>query len=202
MAGIHWAGKFNGKEESLPKREHPEGYKPFKEIQSINMLSLVMNAVSLGIMAVAGYIAYLRGGVWFRNSVSAFVGMIIALVAMVPHEFLHAIWFKEDSYVYHNLSRGMLFVVGTEDMTKGRFVLMSMCPNIVFGFLPFILYLIFPQYGWLAGLGVLSIGAGVADYYNVINALTQMPKGARTYLSGFHSFWYMPGTQKEEPDGN
>ena len=33
---------------------------------------------------------------------------------------------------------------------------------------------------------------GIGDYYNVINALIQMPKGARTYLYGFHSYWYLP----------
>ena len=30
---IRWAGKFDGNEESLPKREHPEGYVPFKDRQ-------------------------------------------------------------------------------------------------------------------------------------------------------------------------
>ena len=33
---------------------------------------------------------------------------------------------------------------------------------------------------------------GIGDYYNIINALIQMPKGAKTYLYGFHSYWYLP----------
>ena len=33
---------------------------------------------------------------------------------------------------------------------------------------------------------------GCADYYNVKNALRQMPKGARCYLYKFNSYWYMP----------
>ena len=33
---------------------------------------------------------------------------------------------------------------------------------------------------------------GFGDYMNVFNALTQMPRGARTYLYGFHSYWYQP----------
>ena len=33
---------------------------------------------------------------------------------------------------------------------------------------------------------------GAADYLNVINALTQMPKGSLTYLYGMHSYWYIP----------
>ncbi|MCC8191707.1 MAG: hypothetical protein LIO41_01495 [Ruminococcus sp.] len=39
-------------------------------------------------------------------------------------------------------------------------------------------------------LGVISIGMGFGDYYNVFNALTQMPKGS-TYLYGLNSWWYV-----------
>ena len=86
----------------------------------------------------------------------------------------------------------MLFVVGPETMSKGRFVFMSMLPNLVFGIIPYTLGMIFPQYGWLLGLGILATGMGAGDYYNIFNALTQMPKGARTYLYKFNSYWYMP----------
>lgn len=47
-------------------------------------------------------------------------------------------------------------------------------------------------------VGALALGAGAADYYNVFHAITQMPRGARTYLYGFHSWWYLPGNVKEE----
>ena len=40
--------------------------------------------------------------------------------------------------------------------------------------------------------GVIAIAMGAGDYYNVFNALTQMPKGARTYLYQMNSYWYMP----------
>lgn len=86
----------------------------------------------------------------------------------------------------------MLFVAGPEDMTKTRFIMMSLAPNIVFGFIPFILFLIFPKAIILGVFGAISIGCGAADYLNVINALTQMPKGALTYLYGTHSYWYIP----------
>ena len=65
-------------------------------------------------------------------------------------------------------------------------------PNLVFGIIPYTLGMIFPQYGWLLGLGILAAGMGAGDYYNIFNALTQMPKGARTYLYKFNSYWYMP----------
>ena len=45
---------------------------------------------------------------------------------------------------------------------------------------------------FLGTLGALCLGMGAGDYYNVFNALTQMPRGARTYLYQFNSYWYMP----------
>ena len=92
--------------------------------------------------------------------------------------------------MYTNLKQGMMFVVGTEDMSKTRFVMMSLCPNIVFGFIPFIIFLISPNLTILGTLGALAIGMGAGDYYNVFNALVQVPKDAKIYMSGFHSYWY------------
>ena len=70
--------------------------------------------------------------------------------------------------------------------------LASLLPNIVFGVIPFIIGMVYPRWLFLAMLGVCAIGMGAGDYYNVYNALTQMPKGARTYLYQFNSYWYMP----------
>nr|WP_295677970.1 DUF3267 domain-containing protein [uncultured Lachnoclostridium sp.] len=109
-----------------------------------------------------------------------------------PHELLHALCFKEDVYLYTNLKHGMLFVVGPETMSKGRFIFMSLLPNLVFGFIPYIIALIIPSQSTLGVFGALSIAMGAGDYINIFNTITQVPKGARTYLYQFNSFWYMP----------
>lgn len=66
---------------------------------------------------------------------------------------------------------------------------MCMLPNIVFGFIPFILWCFFPSVSFLGFLGALAIGAGGGDYMNVFNCLTQVPNGAKTYMHGMNSFW-------------
>ena len=86
----------------------------------------------------------------------------------------------------------MLFVIGTEDFSKFRFCFMSMLPNLVFGFIPLIIFMINPSLTFLGDLGVFAISCGVGDYLNVINALRQVPKGAKIYNSGMHSYWYKP----------
>nr|MCR5096613.1 DUF3267 domain-containing protein [Erysipelotrichaceae bacterium] len=107
-------------------------------------------------------------------------------------EFLHAICFEGEVYMYENLKKGMLFVTGPGSFSKAGFIFMSMLPNLVFGFIPYIIFLIDPTQTMLGTLGAISIASGAGDYYNVFNALTQMPKGSRTYLRNFRSYWYMP----------
>ena len=194
---LHNAGKYSGDENSLPQREHPEGYVPFKEAEDMKQFSRQMAIISIIAVIIMLVIFYIRLLIYMRhtgfiNLNFAFPGLVIYLVTLIPHEVLHAIWFKEDVYYYHNLKQGMLFVVGTEDMSKWKFVLMSMCPNILFGFIPFILYLIWPNLTVLGFWGAMAIASGVGDYTNVYHCITQVPEGGVTYMSGMHSYWYMP----------
>lgn len=185
---LKWQGKFDGNLESLPRREHMPGAVKFKEFDDIKKMGIVLNVASF-VMIVALLIpVFLRCG--FQESY--FWGFILPVVALIPHEVLHGICFKDEAYIYTNLKNGMLFVVGSENMSRARFIFLSLLPNVVFGFIPFLVGMIFPQIGGFAIFGALSIAMGIGDYYNVYNALTQMPKGAKTYLCGFNSYWYMP----------
>ena len=180
---FHYSGKYNGDEHSLPQREHPTDSVQFKE-PDMKKFAIIMNILSAIITAGLIFVVY------FMSKELSLLGMFLSLVSLVPHEFLHALCFKSDVYMYQNLKQGMLFVVGTEDMSKSRFIFMCLLPNIVFGFIPFILFLIFPNLTVLGSLGALAVGMGAGDYYNVFNALTQVPKDAKIYMSGFHSYWY------------
>ena len=94
--------------------------------------------------------------------------------------------------MYTVLSKGMLFVVGSEDMTKRQFIIMSMLPNLIFGFIPFVLFLINPSFTLLGTLGAFAISFGAGDYINVFNALTQVPKHGLIYLYQHNSYWHIP----------
>lgn len=183
-----YKGKFGGEPSSIPHGEHQPGAVKFKEAEDPKKLAVIANGLALGAMVVTLVLLFWRGGGEAYN----IWGVLAAFVTLFPHEFLHAICFKKEVYLYTYWSKGMLFVTGPETMTKARFVFMSMLPNLVFGFVPFILFLINPGWSFLGTLGAFSIGMGAGDYYNVFNALTQMPKGARTYIYGFNSWWYMP----------
>ena len=183
-----YKGKFDGDVNNIPHGDHKPGAVKFREPEDVKKLGLIANGIATAIVMLALLGVFLRGG--FENF--SIVGIFLSYITLFPHEILHALCFKDEVYLYTNLKNGIMFVTGPEDMTKGRFIFMSLLPNIVFGFVPYILFMINPQWKILGTFGAMCISMGAGDFLNVFNAITQMPKGARTYLHGFSSWWYMP----------
>lgn len=188
---LHYRGKYDLNPDSLPHGAHQPDAVPFREAKDTKTLSLIANVACILIIILLAIPAFIRCKEYF-DPLQLMAGCVASMLVLLPHEFLHAVCFRDDVYLYTNWKQGMLFVVGPETMSKGRFILMSLLPNIVFGFLPYLIGMLFPQRLFFLVLGTLSTGMGAGDYYNVWNALTQMPKGSRTYLYQFHSFWYLP----------
>lgn len=189
---FHYAGKYDGDESKLPSKEHHPGAVPFKEPKDIKKLSLIANIGCILSMVILT-VPFLMIGMRHipDNAVWLFVGGICGGVSLLPHELFHAICYKKDVYLYNDLSHGLLFVVGTEDMSKARFIMMCLCPNIILGLIPYSIFLIVPRLVGLGLFGIICIGMGFGDYVNVYNAARQMPGKAKTYLCGMHSFWYL-----------
>ena len=190
---LHYKGKYNLNPESLPHGEHMPGAFPFQEATDSKQMSIIVHKLSFAIMAVLTVLAIsLRREYIVADTWQILLGCLASPLLYIPHEFLHAVCFKEDVYLYTNFSQGMLFVVGPETMSKKRFIFMSLLPNLVLGVVPYLIGMVYPQLLFLLAFGIISIGAGAGDYYNVYNAFVQMPKGARTYMYQFNSYWYMP----------
>lgn len=190
---LHYRGKYNLDPATLPTCKHQPNAVKFKEVDSTKELAVIANGIAIALMILLSIPVYLKyKGLLFDCFDKMMVGAMLPLLTMFPHELLHALCFKEDVYLYTNFKQGLLFVVGCETMSKHRFIFMSLLPNIVFGFLPYMISFLGIQYLTLAVLGVIAIGMGAGDYYNVFNALIQMPKGARTYLYQMNSYWYIP----------
>ena len=191
---LHYRAKFNGDIDSLPHGEHKPGAVKFKEPENPKKLGIITNGIALGMYFIMLPIfVTINGGISLS---SWLIGCGISLLLAFPHELLHAVCFQEDVYLYTNYKNGMLFVTGPEDMSKVRFAFMLLFPNLVFGIIPFILFLINPNLELLGCVGAFSVPMGAGDYFNCFNALRQIPKGARTYLYGFNSWWYKPLEEK------
>lgn len=186
---FHNAGTYNGNERSLPRRTDVPSAVPFREPQDMRALARIASLISI-VITLGGLLA---AGLRARAVILDLWGCLLYFAALLPHELLHAVCFQKDVYLYSNLKQGMLFVIGTESMSRARFVFMSLLPNAVFGLLPFVLFMLVPRLTALGTLGVLALGSGAGDYLNVYNALTQVPKGGKVFLSGMHSYWYQEG---------
>ena len=188
---LHYKGKYSGNESDLPVREHVENFVPFKEPQDLKSLAVIANAVALGLLVLFAVPPVILGREYFlRGDIGILLGAILPVLTLFPHEFLHALCFRGDVEMYTNLKQGMCFVIGTEDMSKARFVFMSLFPNLIFGILPYVVWLFCPSLLGFGIFGALCTSMGGGDYMNVWNALTQVPKGARICLSGLHSYWH------------
>lgn len=188
-----YRGTYTG-EKDLPQRKHPEGAVAFRELSDMKKMAIVLNLLSLPLFAltIGGFVLraqpYLADGGWGMT-----LGWLTPLLVLFPHELLHAICFYGEVELWTNFKMGLLFVVGTEDMTRTRFLFMSLLPNLVFGWIPYLLFLLRPEWLFLGSMGAINIPMGIGDYYNMYNCMTQVPKGAAVYLSGMHSYWYQPG---------
>lgn len=188
---LHYKGAYNLNPDSLPHGEHQPNAVPFKEAKDTKELGIIANTGCVVLLFVLLAFAFFRCRPYF-SAWQLIAGCITPMLALFPHELLHAVCFREDVYLYTNWKQGMVFVIGPETMTKTRFIFMSLLPNLVLGVIPYCIGMLFPQLLFFAVFGALSAGMGFGDYYNVFNALTQMPRGTRTYLYGFNSFWYIP----------
>lgn len=182
------AGKYDGNPDSLPQKE-VAGAVQFKEFENLKTFAVIMNVAAVFIVILLMYLGWLRSN---ENPPVHIAGVALAMCSMIPHEFLHACCFREEVLMYSNLKQGMMFVIGTEDMSRTRFIVMSLMPNLVFGFIPYLIYMISPELQVLGTFGALCISMGAGDYVNILNCLKQVPKGAKVYMSGIHSFWYHP----------
>ncbi len=190
---LHYKGEYDSNPASLPHGEHVPGAVKFKEAETSKELLITTSILAIAIIIIMTVISVIRLGRFPLNgSIQSILGSFCSVLVLFPHEILHAICFKEDVYLYTNWNQCMMFVVGPETMSKSRFIFMSLLPNIILGIVPYILGMIFPDFTFGLVLGIFAASMGAGDYYNVYNALTQMPKGSRTYLYQFNSYWYMP----------
>ena len=187
---LHYMGTYDRNPESIPAKPHKPNCVKFKEPEDSKKLGRLVNLIAIPILLIF-YIPVLMYDI--KNiEFHSILGGAFWLLGLFPHEILHAICFKEDVYLYTNFRHGMLFVAGPEDMSKSRFIFMSLLPNIVLGFIPYVIFIIHPAWTALGAFAAFNISSGAGDYLNVFNAITQMPKGSRTYLHHFNSYWYIP----------
>lgn len=188
-----YKGTYKGVIDEFDGREEFKNAVKFKEADSTDeLMKIIMWPANILQIILLVVVVRISGDVFTSlKGLLIFLGaFIFSLVLLIPHELLHAICYKNRVYLYTNMRQLMLFIVGEDALSKGGFIFMSLLPNILFGFIPFILFLINTEWLFLGLLGAMCIPAGMGDYYNVYNTLKQVPKRGRVFMKGFNSYWY------------
>lgn len=194
-----WKGKFNGVED-LPIGELSENAVRFEEPESAEELAKETRIFLIPVVIFLLIVIFLRikiNGFFGVRDVINILGIILIPFSILPHEYLHAIFFPKDAEVemWYSIKQRLALVTSTTAITKKRFIFLSLFPNIVFGFLPFIIWIFIPvDMSFISGIlftfGFISLIMGVGDFMNVYNTIKQVPKGAMTQISGFNSYWF------------
>ncbi|EHK2441555.1 DUF3267 domain-containing protein [Clostridium perfringens] len=194
-----WKGKFNGVED-LPIGELPKNAVRFEEPESAEELAKETRRFLIPVVIFLLIVIFLRikiNGFFGVSDVINIFGIILIPFSILPHEYLHSIFFPKDAEVemWYSIKQRLALVTSTTAITKKRFIFLSLFPNIVFGFLPLIIWIFIPSYmsfisGILFTFGFISLIMGVGDFMNIYNTIKQVPKGAMTQISGFNSYWF------------
>lgn len=190
-------GKFTTYD-ALPKGELPENAVIFKEPKTMTGVNLMAILFMMPTLIVMFILAAAFGKFEIFEAYNLH-GLLISLILLVPHEFIHAVFMGRNAevFMYYSLKHMMMFVITLSPMTKARFIVMSFMPAFILGWIPFLVGLLcFPAQSAAGGI-IMTAGfycaiMGGGDYMNMFNAAVQMPKGSLTQLSGMHSYWFMP----------
>ncbi|MBE6145566.1 MAG: DUF3267 domain-containing protein [Firmicutes bacterium] len=188
-----YKGKYNGEIEEFESSKNIVNAIKYKEADTVEEMAKIITLPANIIQLVLLLIVFLIVGFDnFDNTLLLLIlSFFVSLLTMIPHELLHGICYKNNVYLYANLKQLMLFVVGEDHMSKWKFIFMCMLPNIVFGFIPFILFLINTKLVFLGMLGAMCISYGMGDYYNVWNTIMQVPSNGMVFSKGHNSYWYV-----------
>lgn len=182
----------------------PEKAIPFREGDTISAAFLLGAVLSLPIMIpmiIASLIRFFQLDSQWGLNLHFFIAAALTVFSMqlltYVHEFIHAALYPKEAVktIWKDKKHGAYFVYCDAKVSKTRFIILCLAPAVILGILPFFL--------WLAICPILSTVwrfftmiltwamtfMAIGDYANVFNAVRQVPKEAKIFNYGVHSYW-------------
>ncbi|MFA9398525.1 MAG: DUF3267 domain-containing protein [Clostridiaceae bacterium] len=152
MYNIKFMGKYKNESQILTGNL-PKQAIQYNEPSKLTDIFLMGTLISLPMIIILFALVFVKIEIWniqFKNInvpnllMSTITACILSLVLLVIHEFLHAlaypknhikeIWFKPNELA--------AFVYCNGQVSKGKFIWISLCPNIILGFIPYALWIL------------------------------------------------------------
>ena len=126
------------------------------------------------------------------------ISSLISILTLFIHEILHALAFpfKSQKELWIKPNEMAAFIYCNAPVKKAKFIWICLCPNVILGAFPYMLWLIgifdFNETLslYILILSFLNLLGGIGDYYNVYSAIKQVPNNSYVQNYGFHSYWF------------
>jgi len=183
-----------------------DGWKKIKEPKNLCEATLISLPFAFLIGSVTLTIIY-----WLNPSIFAFLNnssnfsftfninlytlllVVVILVFMSFHEFIHAMFipdFMKSNKTFWGINGMVGFVLTTEKLRKGRFIIISLMPYLLLSIvLPFILQAFGFLNGYTAFLCLINATGSCVDFLNVCLIASQVPNGASIINNVFETFY-------------
>lgn len=192
MYNIKFKGKYEDENE-LKKGELPINAIKYDEPDTMNRIFWKGCLISSPMLLVITILLFTRIG--FKLNLTI---IIIEFILLYVHEFIHGFACPKEieKEVWTYFKEGALFVYFKDPVSKLRFIWLSLAPNLILGFIPFILVIlgVFNFNNtlevYIGNISWMMILGGIGDYLNIYNTIKQVPKGAKVMCYGFNSYWF------------
>lgn len=198
MPNIKWIGIKNELSE-YQRGELPENAKKLKMPKTINDMMIQATPFLIFPLVILFLSMYFKTRINRQvviNPIFIFVGLMIGFVALLLHEYLHAIVYPKEAKVYIGIYPKAFAAVALSSypLKRNRFIVMSLLPTIL-GLLPILLFLFTPAdmkelNGSLFGFSVMGLVSPYGDFYNVYQVIRQTPKNCKIQFLEDDTYWF------------
>lgn len=196
MPTIKWAG-LKDIDAAFPEQPLPYGAKPLRCPDPFSAASLSYGLIPLAACFLALFLKAYRLGRFPMQVDMLFVGILLGLLLIPVHEYLHGLCYPKGATVYIGLipKKMAAFAVCHTPISWHRFMVMSLLPAVL-GLIPLLVFLLSPgSWGHVMGLcwsmAVMGLLSPMPDYMNASCVRRQVPKGATLQTTNTGFYWYM-----------
>lgn len=204
MLHIKIMGNYKSEDDLTQGKTFPHGAVPFQEGDSLQDAFIKGFLVGLPLIIPMVILTILKCKTIdysIHMDVRTILTFAVMLAAMFPltyiHELLHVLFYSKEviKTIWKSPKQGAYFVYCDAFLSKKRFVVLCVAPAVILGIIPFIIWYISADHiampyslAVVFTTWVMTIMA-IGDYANIYNCIRQIPKGAKVFNYGMHSYW-------------
>lgn len=186
-----WKGKLT-QDNAFEYPNLPEDAKLlFNPKAAWSMYLLIIPILAIAYVAIQLRLPRVEGIMFARPEL--LIGVVLALLFLLVHEFIHALCCPKGSTIYAYYTSAGISLIPTCKLHKARYIFVVLIPNIILGVLPLAVWIIFSDINAHLGSVIFSfsiscLAMGIGDIYNAILAILKMPRNSFLVTSGLNCY--------------